>query len=225
MKKYKVLSFDVFQTLVDVNKRIPHIWQGILKEKYTKDRGIAGANAILQSFPKVYEKVISSSFRNMEDVYMECVSNAVAELNFTAGVEDVAYNLMFQHGMAPIYDDVPEVIRKLYKKYRIVISSDSNHLMVDPILKNFSFENSFISDDLKCYKGDATGKFFKTVLKTLQIHPSEILHIGDSSADVTGAHFAGIDACWINRERRILHNNIKPDYDVTNFSELLNILL
>ncbi len=51
---YRIISFDIFQTLVDVNERIPEIWRGILKDCYTDEKAMQGAKAILSTLPNVF---------------------------------------------------------------------------------------------------------------------------------------------------------------------------
>lgn len=223
--KYKVISFDVFQTLADVNERIPDIWQGILKEEYTKDKAVKGAKAILKSYPDVYEKaVIGDKFLTMEEIYFECAARAMDMVDFDASSQDVAYNLMYQHSKAPFYAEVLECIKKLHQQYQIILSSDSSHLMVDELICNVDYDTAFISDDIRSYKGDKKGGFFNFVLSHLDVEPKQILHIGDSVADILGANKAGIDTCWINRDDRKWINDIVPNYIIKDLYDLMNIL-
>lgn len=223
--KYKVISFDIFQTLVDVNKRIPNIWRGILKDKYTDEKAQQGAKAILSELPAVYESAVQSEqFRTMEEVYQECAEEAIKKLSFQVTSQNVAYHLMYQHSKAPFYYEVLDCIERLRNKYKIILSSDSNHLMVDDLISKMAYDKAFISDDLKSYKGDKNGKFFHCVLSLLDVAPNEIIHIGDSSADVLGAHKAGITSCWINRNDRKWSNAIKPDFTIRDFNELMDII-
>jgi len=222
---YKIISFDIFQTLVDVNKRIPEIWRGILKDSYTDEKATQGAKAVLSTLPAVYGNAVQSEqFKTMDEVYQECAQKALEKLSFKASPQDVAYNLMYQHSKAPFYHEVLDCIAKLRKKYQIILSSDSNHLMVDDLICKVEYDEAFISDDLKSYKGDKNGKFFRTVLGHLDAAPKEIIHIGDSSADVLGAHRAGITSCWINRNDREWSNPIKPDFIIRDFNDLMDIL-
>ncbi|AWW27074.1 HAD family hydrolase [Acetobacterium carbinolicum] len=222
---YRIISFDIFQTLVDVNERIPEIWRGILKDSYTDEKARQGAKAILSTLPNVYEKAVQSEqFKTMTEVYQECAQKAMEKLNFKTTAQDVAYNLMCQHAKAPFFHDVLDCMKKLRPKYQIILSSDSNHLMVDDLICKITYDKAFISDDLKSYKGNKSGKFFHTVLGQLDTEPKEIIHIGDSSADVLGAHRAGITSCWINRDNRKWNNPIKPDFIIQNFNDLVDIL-
>lgn len=223
--RYKVISFDIFQTLVDVNKRIPEIWRGILKESYTDEKAEQGSKAVLSTLPAVYENAVQSEqFRTMEEVYRECAQKAAEKLNFRVSPHDVAYHLMFQHSRAPFYQEVLDCIKKLRKSYRIILSSDSNHLMVDDLIGKVNVETVFISDDLKSYKGNQNGRFFQSVLSRLDTDPQEIIHIGDSSADVLGAYRTGITSCWLNRNGRQWTNAIQPDFIIRDFNDLENIL-
>jgi FMN hydrolase / 5-amino-6-(5-phospho-D-ribitylamino)uracil phosphatase len=222
---YKIISFDIFQTLVDVNQRIPEIWHGILKNGYTDEKAAQGAKAIMSELPAVYENAVQSEqFITMGEVYRECAGKAMEKLSFKASPRDIAYNLMYQHSKAPFYHEVLGCIAKLHKKYQIIFSSDSNHLMVDGLICKAEYDKAFISDDLKSYKGDKNGKFFRTVLSNLDASPKEIIHIGDSSADVLGAHRAGITSCWINRNGREWNSSIKPDFTIRDFNDLTDIL-
>lgn len=222
---YKIISFDIFQTLVDVNQRIPEIWRGVLKGGYTDEKAAQGANAILTALPAAYENAVQSEqFETMSEMYIECASKAVKHLSFQASPADVAYHLMFQHSKAPFYREVLNCIRKIREKYPIILSSDSNHLMVDGLIDKIDCEKAFISDDLKCYKGDKNGKFFRIVLNHLQIPPEEILHIGDSPADVLGARKAGIASCWLNRNNRQWGHTVQPDFIIRDLDGLETIL-
>ena len=70
---YQVISLDLFQTLADVNARIPEIWKEILGEQYTDRRARAGAEAIVSAYPKVLKKSFSENgFCDMEEIYRRC---------------------------------------------------------------------------------------------------------------------------------------------------------
>lgn len=159
----------------------------------------------------------------MEEVYQRCAKKAVETTGLSYKPEDIAYHLMLQHGYAPFYPEVCDFLHRIKSKYRVIICSDSNHLMVDPLLDKFGIQEVFISEDLKCYKGDQKGRFFQKVLAKLNIAPDCILHIGDSSADVIGASKANIATCWLNRDHREWKNAILPDLIIDDLNHLKSI--
>lgn len=226
--KYKVISFDIFQTLVDVNKRIPDIWRGILKDEYTEEKAAEGAKAVMGVLPEVYESAVQSEeFLTMEQVYLDCAEKAVKTMSFEVQPRDVVDNLMLQHAKAPFYPEVLECLHRLRKSYGIVLSSDSSHAMVDGLIESVPHDRAFISDDLQSYKGGPNGKFFHSVLQMLDIAPEEVIHIGDSPADVLGARRAGITSCLISREGQHWSGSecqIKPDILIRSFCDLDRIL-
>jgi len=223
--KIKVVSFDIFQTLVDVNKRIPQIWQSILGESYTKEKGIKGANAVLDSYLYVFNKALSSNhFQTMQSVYYDCALLVIEKTGYPVTPDSIVYSLLYQHSQAPLYDDVLSCLKLVHERYKIILSSDSNHLMIDNLTKYFIYDKVFISDDLYSYKASPDGKFFSTVIKQLNVNPNEIIHIGDSSSDITGAFRAGINSCWLNRTSDKWKNIITPDYIIESLSELHEIL-
>jgi len=217
----KVISFDIFQTLVDVNKRIPQIWQGILGEAFTCEAGHLGANAIIEAYPGVLHKALNSDrFYTMEELYYDCAVKVVAKTGFSITADTVLHHILVQHSKAPMYEDVLTCMQKLRGKYKIILSSDSNHQMIDDLLPHFIYDEVFISDDLSSYKGSHDGSFFRQVVKYLQVAPAQILHIGDSSSDVFGAFRAGVNSCWLNREQSVWKHDIQPDFVINSLSEI-----
>lgn len=173
--QYKIISFDIFQTLVDVDQRIPQIWKAVLDSDYSDDKAYLGAKTILKHYPSAYRKaIISKQFINMEDLFLECSKRALEEVAFSTTPGKIVDYLMQEHSKAPFYDEVLPCLDRISKKYQIVLSSDSNHIMVDNIIKKVPCEKVFISEDLCCYKEDSQGRFFNKVIDKLKINPSEI---------------------------------------------------
>ncbi|MBE5963099.1 MAG: HAD family hydrolase [Lachnospiraceae bacterium] len=224
MKTYDAVSFDLFQTLVDVNQRIPQIWKHILKEDYTEKKAYEGATAVVSSFPDAYKQAVGERFLNMEEVYRICAAQAAEKLSLHTSAEQMAYAIMYEHGFSPFFEEVLEVLQEVKQKLPVFICSDASHLMADPIVEQLDLSGVYISDDLMYYKGDEKGRFFETVLLETKIDRKKILHIGDSMADIEGAKRSGMDACLIHRSKNRVVCTVKPDYQITNMHELLSIL-
>jgi 2-haloalkanoic acid dehalogenase type II len=221
----KVVSFDIFQTLVNVNARIPQIWAGILGPDYTEEKAVCGAKTVLQCYPEAFNRAVASGhFSTMEAVYLDCASDAVKKAGYALPPENIVYHLLYQHSQAPLYDDVTECMASLHKRYQIILSSDSNHLMTDDLLKLFIYDRVFISDDLRSYKGSPNGIFFAQVVRQMGVKANEIIHVGDSVNDVLGAQRAGIVSCWLNRNLAEWKHPILPDYTINRLSELDDML-
>lgn len=232
---YQVISLDLFQTLADVNARIPEIWKEILGEQYTDRRARAGAEAIVSAYPKVLKKSFSENgFCDMEEIYRRCAREALRITGFGNGSFSVTEEKMTQvilknHSLAPLYEDVVSVLRELKKRFRLVLSSDASPLMAEGVLKRLeeagiTFEKVFLSDELKAWKGGPDRRFFSEVCRELKVKPEEILHIGDSVSDISGASKSGLHSCLISRDYRPYKGKAQPDYRINGLSEIAKLL-
>ena len=232
---YRVLSFDLFQTLADVNARIPEIWKEILGEHYTERRARTGAEAVVSA----YGKLLRDSFRkrkflDMEEMYLRCSEEVLRVTGFGGekfGVsrERMAEVILKNHGQAPVYEDVVSVLKKLGERYRLILSSDASPLMAEGVLERLkkegvTFEQVFLSDELHICKGRPDGAFFDTVVRTLGVRPEEILHIGDSPSDVSGAAAAGVHTCLLSRDYTPYKGKVQPDYRIESLEEVFRYL-
>jgi len=93
--------------------------------------------------------------------------------------------------------------------------------MINSLLKTFGINNVYLSEDYKKYKFDKSGTLFKTAVKDFNIHPKEMLHIGDGINDVLGANHIGADSVWINRNNKIWKEEEKPTYEIRSLRELI----
>ncbi len=224
--KPKVISFDLFQTLVDVNQRIPQIWQGILEKEYKKELGEKGAQVIMKCYSDTIQTILDSTdyFFTMDEVYMMSANKAVEILGYQVTPRKIVDHLLYQHSKAPFFEDSIKCIHALKKRYKVVICSDSNHRMVDELIPAIQPSTTFISDDLHSYKASKDQKFFTHVLSTLGISPSEMVHIGDSSHDIIGAKRAGIPSVWLNRNQHEWNREYKPDMIISSLEKLEEVI-
>ncbi len=225
MCKIEVISLDIFQTLVDVNKRIPNIWRAILREEYTDELAEFGAKSLMSFYAKAIQLLLrdANPFIAMRDIFMDCANAMIRETDMAVNPELVVDQVFLNHGKAPYYDDVWETLDYIKGHYRVILSSDSSHSMADSIIDRVKPEYAFISDDLHCYKGEKDGRFFTIVADKLQVPLEAILHIGDSNSDIIGAKEAGARAVWLNRAGRQWTSTIQPNYEIGSLKELLSM--
>lgn len=61
--RFKAISFDMFQTLVDVNVRKYAVWEEILKENYTEEKAEELWQETLRGFADYSKEPFVSMFR------------------------------------------------------------------------------------------------------------------------------------------------------------------
>lgn len=224
--KYKVISFDMFQTLVDVNARKQDVWKEILKDRYTFETAERLWNDTLEYH---YEhtrdiKTGKKTFKPMSQTFRETYEKLFTKNNISMDAGSAVSILFREHGNSSVYQDARDFFQEIAEEYRIWISSDTDLIMIQPLLTLFKHEHAFLSEEIGAYKDDSEGRFFNYVLESTGIRPSEVLHIGDGLADILGAKKAGIATCWINRDKQLWQEEVTPDYTIASLLELKYII-
>jgi len=226
MKKYKVISLDMFQTLANVRSREEHIWKRILKDDYSEELKnkyvkLAGQK-IVEKFHST--ESCSNQFRTLKEIFLDNFTEIFQENLSNYCPEEAMQIFIEEHGYSDIYKDSIEFVKKASQKYIVCLVSDADIEMVEPILNQFDFDKVFISEYARSYKRDPNNKIFQDLLDHYKVAPESILHIGDSSSDMYGASKAGIDVCWINRHEYSKRFNFEPSYSVKSLEELYSVL-
>lgn len=87
-----------------------------------------------------------------------------------------------------------------------------------------TFEQIIISEEAGCQKPER-GIFDYAFTKLGITDKSQVLIVGDSlSSDIQGGVNYGIDTCWFNPLGKPNESGIQPKYEISNLSELLDIV-
>ena len=153
MKHIKVVSVDMFGTLVDVSTRHHIIWQTFLKDKYSDelaDKYWGRANEVLFQY---YDQVIQKRQYVPPKVLFEmCYSKLFAEIGLDYDSIEVALVLAGQHRLSKPFDDATLFLDSIGRKYPICVSSDTDEDMLGPLKQLYNFDNIFTSEQFKSYK-------------------------------------------------------------------------
>ncbi|NOY77052.1 MAG: HAD family hydrolase [Calditrichaeota bacterium] len=131
-------------------------------------------------------------------------------------------------GTSHIYPDAAEVLPQLKKRFKMGILSNADK--DDPLIRKligrgFEFDVILTSEEAGCYKPDR--RIFEIMGEKMGLPADKLLMIGDSpEADITGAHRAGMDVAWINRDGKKLPPRVKPPtYEFANLKDLAAFLI
>jgi putative hydrolase of the HAD superfamily len=226
MKNYKIICIDMFQTLVNVESRVQHIWKRILEEDYNEE--------LKEKYVKIVKtKIVDKfhinagtkiKFKSLKEIFLASFDDIFKENNAKYCPRYSTKVFMQEHDNAELYHDSIEFVNRAKKNYKVCLVSDADFEMVENQVKRFNFDNFFISEKSQSYKGEPNNKIFKEVINHYNVSPNQIIHIGDSSSDIIGANRAGINTCWINRHNYKKRFDIKPDHEVKSLMELYPIL-
>ncbi len=225
MKQIKVISLDLFGTLVDVSSIKYTIWREFLSDRFTETLADTYWNRAIELVFKNYEILAMNTERffparrSFELAYAELFQ----EINLEYSPHKAAQMLAKHHAYSQSHTDVFSFLEVL-SPYKVCLSSDTDDDMLGALTALYHFDHVFTSEKLRCYKANTDGRFFKVVAEHFCVKPGEILHIGDGRMEMVSARQAGLITCWLNREEACWHHEIRPHYEVGSLLEVIPIV-
>lgn len=221
--KYKVVSLDMFQTLVNPGSRIVSFWKRVLDENLEDETACKHEKEFLGVFLDLWSASKErSAFSLMREVYMDSFKslprhNWLFDLNQTVDI------LFDELSKSNLYEDTVRFLKRVASDYQLCIVSDADDAMLPDFYKDYEVD-MYTSERYQSYKNDNKNVMFTLLAKRYRIDPVHIFHIGDSVSDVCGAHRCGITTCWLNRNNLKWEYSIKPDYIVKSLDEAASVL-
>ena len=218
----KMMSFDVFGTLISVRDSSYGAFEGILADtgahhldvkafwEHWEQRNIAHYWEPYQSYRKICELSLAETFARFE-VPGDC---RLIDRYFEA------FPRFF------LYDDVLRTLDQLSGRYKLAVVSniDDDLLALTPLKRNFDLVCT--AQRAKGYKPDGT--LFRYLIDKSGVAKHEILHSGQSQfTDLVGGKPLGLTIAWINRRQIALDASVpRPDFifpDVRSLSGLVEV--
>jgi len=216
----KLLSFDVYGTLVDVRAGSRAAFAEILAS--------AGAPHLDPlEFWEYWEAANIRRYWQPYRPYREICRDSLAEtfahfeLQGDPGLIQRYFDAFPRFERFP---DVDDVLDRLGRRFKVAIVSniDDDLLAVTPLGRRFDLVCT--AERARGYKPDGT--LFRYLLKQSGVGMSELLHSGQSQrTDMVGAKPLGITVAWINRRGLPLAADVpKPDYELKDLRALLDFV-
>jgi len=223
-KNIKIISLDLFRTIVSVDESIEYVWREFLKENYTEE--FAGkywerANEIV--LENLQQAALNKDkFVNVRSIFETSYTQIFSEIHLDYDPKLAAGILIQGHKMNRFFNDVKPFFKELKHKYTVCLSTDCDNEMLGNINQLYDFDKLFVSEDLKTYK--LNPKFFKHVIEYYHVSPENILHVGDGNSDIIAPKQLGIKTCWLNRNNHQWDQSVKPDFEVNSLLEIPDLL-
>lgn len=227
MRRFDVVSIDMFQTLVSIDSRRHHIWRTLLGERYSEslveEYWTLTSKFVMEYFHRLTQQ---TTFLPLEVVFEKAFKQIFHEIKSDSDPRHGARVFLTEHALASCFDDARPFLARITKRYPVCLVSDADDGMISPSLLGLcNFDSVFTSAQLHSYKNDPAAKLFSAVIEHYGTPPERILHIGDGSSDVLGARRVGMRTCWLNRNGHPWrHHNVQPDYTVRTLLEVNSIL-
>ena len=220
-QRLKLLSFDVFGTLIRVREGSYAAFQRILKS--------AGAPHVdVKAFWEAWEErniaAYWGPYRPYKQICRESLAATFAAFAINGNPDAIACYFEAFPGFE-LYEDVPATLEHLARHFRLaVVSNIDDDLLAATPLK-CTFDLVLTAERAKGYKPDGT--LFRHLLARADVPLEAILHSGQSQfTDMVGAKPLGLFVAWINRRGVPLSPVVpKPDFQYPDIKSLIPLVL
>lgn len=218
---YKLLSFDVYGTLINTPPVNAKVFREILD----------GANARdidAQAFYQYWEQRNISNYLKPYASYKEICRSSLHEAFKHFGIHRGDVDLIGYYFRAfkemELYPDVHPTLEGLKRNYRLAVVSNIDDDLFYATQLAIDFDLVCTAERAKGYKPDGT--LFRYLLTQAGVPTYEILHSGQSQfTDLVGAKPLGLTVAWINRRNLSLSPDVpQPDHILPDVASLKRIL-
>jgi 2-haloalkanoic acid dehalogenase type II len=212
---FKLLSFDVYGTLIDWESGAITAFQPVLKKAGKQDMDRKHILQVLHAIESKVEK------ENPKLKYSEVLTKVhpmlCKELGLQEPTEEESEKFGASIGDWPGFPDSVEALKRLQKVYKLVVLSnvDNDSFVLGNAngLKGFKFDAVFTAQDIGSYKPDL--KNFEYMLEHVKqgfgVEKHEVLQTAQSQYhDHHPAKDMGIKSSWIYRPGAIMGNRDDP---------------
>ncbi len=224
INKKKVVSFDIFDTLIRRMVKNPHDIFDLVEKKFNalndydniynfkKNRIIAEKDCRLNS--NYDEITLDEIYSNLKDVYQQKQIDILKEIEKKIEVDLCKFNIRIKE----IYDYCVDNNKK------IIVTSDMylDEVTIKRILLNcnIKYDRLFLSSALLKTKNE--GSIYDYVCKSLKINKNDIIHIGDNKkSDYISARRKGLKSVlWVNKDN--INNKLNNNFSENIINSFLN---
>lgn len=231
-REIKVLTFDLYGTVVDMQSGLTQAVTPFLKKK--------GWEGDPQSFVTWWRRthfedsMIDALCDRGHTPYRQIGHRAVSIVMDRAGIEytreDVEWLVSQIETLKP-FDDVIAALERLKERYKLVILSNGDRDMLEAAKPHvgFEFDHVISVQEAGSFKPDwRTYAATEEILTSAYPHVerSSIMHVANHAFDCIGARAYGFRAAFIDRRKRPFGGSAhQPDLVVGSFTELANALV
>lgn len=230
-REIKILAFDQYGTIVDMQKGLTDMVTPFLKGK-----GWSGnPNQFVTWWRRTHfeDSMIDSLLDRGHTSYRQIGHRAVSQVLARAEIEytqsEVEWLVSGIEKLKP-FPDVLESLNQLHQKYRLSILSNGDRDMLEaakPFI-SFNFDLTISVQESGAFKPDKRtyAKAEEIIgMEFKDIERSNILFVANHAFDCIGAKAWGFRTVFIDRRKRPFGENpYQPDLIVKDFGELTNLL-
>ena len=220
MKKIKVIIFDAYGTLFDVNsaaekckEKIGDKWESFANYWRTTQLEYTWLRSLMKRHKDFWQ------------VTEDSLDKSLLAFKIDPNMRSELLNL---YKILNTFPEVKEVLKNLKeKKYKISILSNGTPDLLNGLVKSNNlekmFDDIFSVEEVGIYKPDA--KVYDIPIKKYKVAKNEVAFLSANTWDVSGAGNFGFNSIWVNRNKNIFDKlDYIPHNEINNLSELLKLI-
>ena len=220
MKKIKVIIFDAYGTLFDVNsaaekckEKIGDKWEGFANYWRTTQLEYTWLRSLMKRHKDFWQ------------VTEDSLDKSLLVFKIDPNMRSELLNL---YKILNTFPEVKEVLNNLKeKKYKISILSNGTPDLLDGLVRSNNlekiFDDIFSIEKVGIYKPDE--KVYKMPIDKYKVTKNEVAFLSANTWDVSGAGNFGFNSIWVNRNKNIFDKlDYIPHNEVNNLKEILKLL-
>ena len=220
MKNIKVIIFDAYGTLFDVNsaaekckEKIGDKWESFANYWRTTQLEYTWLRSLMKRHKDFWQ------------VTEDSLDKSLLAFKIDPSMRSELLNL---YKILNTFPEVKEVLKNLKeKKYKISILSNGTPDLLDGLVKSNNlekmFDDIFSIEKVGIYKPDE--KVYKMPIDKYKVTKNEIAFLSANTWDVSGAGNFGFNSIWVNRNKNIFDKlDYIPHNEVNNLKEILKLL-
>ncbi len=216
----RVLSFDVYGTLVDV--------RGGARAAFAEILAAVGADHLDPlDVGDQWEAANIRRYRQPYRSYKTICRESLAETFARFGVRGnpaLIRHYFDAYPSFPRFPDVDAVLDRLARDHPLALVSNIDDDLLSATRLGRRFDIVCTAERAGGYKPDGT--LFRSLLREAKVEAAGLLHSGQSQwTDMVGAKPLGITVAWINRRALTLAPEVpRPDYEFRDLTPLLGVV-
>ena len=220
MKNIKVIIFDAYGTLFDVNSAAEKC-KGKIGDKWENFANYWRTTQLQYT----WLRNLMNRHKNFWQITEDSLDKSMKAFKISSSMKNELLNL---YKILSTFPEVNNVLKKLKQKnFKLAILSNGTPDLLNELVKSNNLENIF--DDIfsietvGVYKPDS--KVYDMPIKKYLIQKNEAAYLSANTWDVCGAGNYGFNSVWVNRSNSIFDNlDYVPKYQIENLSKLIDIV-
>lgn len=227
MTDMKFLTFDLYGTVVDMQRGLTEAVTPFLKEKGWGGRPHQFVTWWRRTHfeNSMIDALCDRGHTQYREIGHRSVSHVMDRAEIAYSTDDVHWLVAQIEKLRP-FPDVLEALGRLKTRYGLAILSNGDRDMLSNAARYVGFEfDAVISVEEAGYFKPHHAAYRKAA-ELLSVEPAQVMHVANHPFDCVGAKAAGMRAAYIDRRKRPFGETPhQPDIIVGDFNELARVLL